>query len=441
MTVELVTILMFGAMMVLLVTGLPIVFCLGATALIFAFFLWGPGALSVISNSMAHYMNNFLMICIPLFLFMAGMLERSGLADDLYTMMHKWFGPLRGGLAIGTVVICTLFAAMSGVSAIGVVTMTLIALPAMLKRGYDKFMSVGAIAAGGALGILIPPSVPMVIYCLLANESVGSMFMGGIFPGLLLALLYILYIVIRCGINPKMGPPLPKAERATWNEKLRSLKAVILPILIVCAVLGSMFTGIATPTEAAAIGAIGSIISAAIYKKLRWTDIKESCWGTVRITAMSMWVIGGAIAFSAIYTGLGATNLIRSSMQGLDVNPLVIVGIMQVILLILGCFLDPTGIMMITLPIFIPILETLKLDLIWFGILFIMNMEMAFLTPPFGLNLFFLKGTLPQVTDKVSMTDVYRAIVPYVGIQALGLVIVMFFPVIATFLPNLLTAK
>jgi tripartite ATP-independent transporter DctM subunit len=434
MSVETVTILMFIVLLVFLTTGMPIVFCLGTCAIIFTFFLWGPASLGVIANSMFSFMNNFILVCIPLFIFMAHMLERSGIADDLYSMMHKWFGPVRGGLAMGTVAICTVFAAMSGVSATGTLTMGLIALPSMLKRGYDKYMATGCIAAGGALGVLIPPSVPMVVYCLFANTSVGSMFLGGVFPGILLACLFVLYIAIRCGINPKLGPPLPKEERANWASKMVSLRAVILPILLVLGVLGSIFTGIATPTEAAGVGAFGSVVCAAIYKRLTWKGFKEAAVSGGQTTAMVLWIIGGAAAFSAIYTGLGATELIRNTMANMEVNRWVIMIAMQLSLFVLGCFLDPNGIMMITLPIYLPIVSALGFDLTWFGILFVMNMEMGYLTPPFGWNLFYLKGVAPP---EISIQDIYRAIIPFVGIQALGLIMVMVVPDIAMYLPNM----
>lgn len=435
MSVELVTIGMFLALIVLLATGLPIVFCLGVIAFSFAFSLWGPHTISVLANSMFNYMNNFILVCIPLFIFMANMLERSGLADDLYSMMHKWAGPLRGGLAMGTVAICTVFAAMSGVSATGTVTMGMIALPAMLKRGYNKTIAVGCIMAGGALGVLIPPSVPFVVYCLFANTSVGALFLGGILPGLLLSALFIIFIAIRCGLNPDLGPPLPRAERPSWPEKLVSLRAVILPILLVVGVLGSIFSGIATPTEAAAVGAFGSIVCAAVYRRLSWRSFKDAAIGTGLTTAMVQWIIGAAAAFSSIYTALGATELIRSTMASMEVNRWIIMIAMQLSLFILGCFLDPNGIMMITLPIYIPIVIGLDFDLVWFGVLFVMNMEMGYLTPPFGWNLFYMKGVAPK---EVSMLDIYRSIIPFVGLQALGLIIVMAFPEIAMYLPKLI---
>ena len=438
MSVELITILMFVCLVLLLVTGLPLVFCLGAAAAIFAFFLWGPLAIAVLARSMFTYMNNFVLVCIPLFIFMAHMLERSGLADDLYTMMHNWFGPIRGGLAMGTVMICTVFAAMSGVSAAGTLTMGLIALPAMLKRGYSKDIATGCIAAGGALGVLIPPSVAFVVYCTLSVQSVGRLFMGGIFPGLLLSFLFILYIGIRCGLRPSQGPPLPPEERADWRAKAISLRAVILPILLVVGVLGSIFSGMATPTEAAAVGAFGSIVCAAVYRRLSWKGFKEAAYGSIQTTCMVMWIIGAAAAFASIYTGLGATELVRSTIEGLRVNPIVIIILMQLSLFILGMFLDPNGIMLITLPIYIPIVTALGFDLVWFGVLFVMNMEMAYLTPPFGWNLFYLKGVSPP---GVTIQDIYRSIIPFVALQAIGLAIVLAVPNIAMYLPNLIMGE
>lgn len=438
MSVELITVLMFVSLVILLITGIPVAFALGATAVIFALLLWGPNSLQVMSASMYTYMNNFILVCVPLFIFMANVLERSGLADDLYSSMHKWFGPVRGGLAVGTVIICTVFAAMSGVSATGTVTMGLIALPSMLKRGYDQSISMGSIMAGGALGVLIPPSVAFIVYCLFANQSVGSMFLGGIFPGLLLSSLFIIYIVIRCGLRPSLGPPLPLEDRAGWLDKFKSLKAIILPVLLVVAVLGSIFSGMATPTEAAAVGAFGSIICAVIYRRLNLKDLGEASLGTLKTTCMVLWVMGAAVAFSAIYTGLGATDLIRNTMSNVAINKWIIMIGMQMSLFILGCFLDPGGIMMITLPIYVPIVDGLGFNLVWFGVLFVMNMEMGYLTPPFGFNLFFMRGVAPK---HITMSDIYRSVWPFVGLQALGLILVMIFPQISLYLPDLLMKK
>jgi tripartite ATP-independent transporter DctM subunit len=438
LSIGLITVLMFLSLIVLMVAGLPIVFALGATGIIFAYFLWGPASLGLMSTNLFGFMNNFILLAIPLFVFMAIMLEHSGIAEALYEMMYRWFGPLNGGLAMGTVAICAVIAAMSGLSAAGTLSMGIIALPAMLKRNYDKSISIGCIAAGGALGALIPPSVPMVVYCFLSSESVGRMFLAGILPGILLAGLFIIYIGIRCVLKPQLCPALPVTERATWGEKFSSLKLVILPILLILAVLGSMFGGIATPTEAAAVGAFGSIVCAAVNKRLTWKSLKESAYGTLKLTGMLMWIMAAATVFTAGYNGLGASQLIKDTILGSAINPWLVVITMQLTLFLLGTILDPNGIMMITIPIYAPIVASLGFDPIWFGILFIMNMEMAYLTPPFGWNIFYLKSVAPP---GITLMDVYKAITAFVGLQIAGLAIVMVFPQIALILPDLIMGK
>jgi tripartite ATP-independent transporter DctM subunit len=429
---------MFASLIVLMVTGLPIVFSLGAVGLIFSLFLWGPASLGLASTNLFGFMNDFILLAIPLFIFMAIMLEHSGIAEALYEMMYRWFGPLNGGLAMGTVAICAVIAAMSGLSAAGTLSMGIVALPSMLKRGYNKSISIGCIAAGGALGALIPPSVAMVVFSFLSSVSVGRMFLGGILPGILLAAIFIIYIGVRCLLSPTLCPALPKDERANWTEKISSLKLVILPILLIIAVLGSMFTGIATTTEAAAVGALGSIICAIVNRKLSWSTLKTTALGTLKLTSMLMWIMAAAAVFTSVYNGLGASNLIRESIMGMGINPWFVLIGMQVTLFFLGMILDPNGIMMITVPIYAPIIVSLGFDPIWFGILFVMNMEMAYLTPPFGWNIFYLKSVSPP---GITLVDVYKAIVPFVGLQILGLALIMIFPQIALVLPDLFMGK
>ena len=258
MSIELITILLFGSLVVCLALGLPFAWVMGGLAMVFTYFLWGPKAFVMVATQANDAMRSFIWVAMPLFIFMANMLQHSGVADDLYEMMHRWFGPVRGGLAMGTVVICTIFAAMSGVSSAGVITMGLIALPSMLKRNYDKKMAMGCIMAGGALGILIPPSAMMIVYSFMVKVSLGQLFMGGVFPGLILSALFIIYIGIRSFLQPHMGPALPKEERATWRQKLTSLRAVIIPIFLIISVLGTIFIGMASPSEAAALGALAA---------------------------------------------------------------------------------------------------------------------------------------------------------------------------------------
>jgi len=313
--------------------------------------------------------------------------------------------------------------------------MGIIALPAMLSRGYDKTIAMGCISGGGALGILIPPSVPMILYATLTGVSIGGLFAGGIMPGLLLAALFILYIGVRCHFQPNLGPPLPVEDRVSWREKFISLRAVLLPIMIIIMVLGSIYAGVCTATEASALGCVGAIISAVVYRKLNWTLIKESCFRTAALTALIIWILIGAYGFTAVYTGTGAHVLMEHIMMSIPGGRWAILITMQIIFFILGCILDPVGIIMICTPVFVPVITALGFDPLWFGVLFIMNMEMGYLTPPFGFNLFYMKAIVPK---GITMTDIYRSIVPFVILQGIGLIIVIIFPEIALWLPKLM---
>ena len=435
MSIELITILLFGSLILFLALGLPLAFVLGGVGLVGCYFLWGSKGLFVVAAQTYGAMGKFTLLAIPLFIFMAMVLERAGVADDLYTMMHRWMGPVRGGLAMGTVLICAIFAAMSGISATATVSMGLIALPAMLKRNYDKIMAIGSISGGGALGILIPPSVPMILYATLTGESIGGLFAGGVLPGLLLTVIFILYIGIRCFFQRDLGPALPQEERATWQEKFISLKAVALPIMIIIMVLGSIYAGVCTATEAAALGCLGAIISAAVYRRLSWAMVKESCYRTASLTAMIVWILIGAYCFTSVYTGTGAHELMEKILLSIPGGRYAILITMQIVFFILGCILDPVGIIMICTPVFVPVIKSLGFDPLWFGVLFIMNMEMGYLTPPFGFNLFYMKAIVPP---GITMGDIYRSIVPFVILQGIGLVIVIIFPQIALWLPSLM---
>jgi len=432
MSIEIVTILLFGSLIFFLALGLPLAFVLGGVGMGGCYFLWGSKGLFVAAAQAYGAMGKFTLLAIPLFIFMAMILERAGVAEDLYTMMHRWMGPLRGGLAIGTVLICTIFAAMAGISGAATVSMGLIALPAMLKRKYDKVIAMGCISGGGALGILIPPSVPMILYATLTGESVGGLFAGGILPGILLASLFILYIGLRCFLQPSLGPALPKEERATWQEKIASLRAVILPVIIIIMVLGSIYAGVCTPTEAAALGVLGAALSSAVYRKLNWVLIREACHRTASLTTMIIWILIGAYCFTSVYTGTGAHELMEKLLLSIPGGRYAILFTMQAIFFILGCILDPAGIIMICTPVFVPVITSLGFDPLWFGVLFIINMEMGYLTPPFGFNLFYMKAIAPP---SVTMGDIYRSIIPFVILQAVGLVIVIIFPQLALWLP------
>lgn len=337
---------------------------------------------------------------------------------------------------MGTIVICTLMAAMSGVSAAAVLTMGVIALPAMMKRGYDKSLAMGSITAGGALGQLIPPSILMVIYGGVAGVSVGKLFMGGLFPGLLLAGLFIVYIAIRSFFQKDIAPAMPEKERReiTWNQKFVSLKSIILPALLIIGVLGSIFKGIATPTEAAAIGAGGSIICGLIYRRLNWNIIRAASLNTLKSTCMVMWIMMASSVFVSFYFSVGGDDFVKETLLGMEINRWFIIIGMQAVLFVLGCLLDPAGIVMLCTPLFLPIVITLGFDPLWFGVLFIVNLEMAYLTPPFGYNLFYLKSVVPE---EVSMGDIYRSVLPFVLLQMIALIICMMFPQVILWLPGL----
>ncbi|KPL01780.1 MAG: TRAP dicarboxylate transporter subunit DctM [candidate division Zixibacteria bacterium SM1_73] len=433
MSTELITFLLFAALVLLLITGLPLAFAMGGVAALFVLVLQGPYALSILSSITYGVMDNFILTAIPLFIFMGLVLQRSGVADDAYAMMYKWIGGIRGGLAMGTVGVCTIFAACTGISGAATVTMGVIALPAMLRYSYHKSIAVGCISAGGALGILIPPSVLMIVYGIFSGESIGQLYAGGVFPGLLLATLFIIYIAIRCYFQGHLGPPIPPEERATWREKLISLRAVILPMALIIIVLGTIFKGVCTPTEAAAIGCAGSLLCAAIYRKLNWTLLKESCYEGLRLSCMVLWIIIGGSCFASLYTYIGALEFIKGVVGALPVSPYLVLAGMQFSLFILGMLMDPGGIIMITVPIFVPIIKMLGFDAVWFGVLFIINMEMAYLTPPFGFNLFYMKAIVPKT---INMMDIYKSIAPFVGLQAISLLLCILYPEIILWFPQ-----
>lgn len=433
MSAGLITAILFGTLLLSLAMGVPLAFALGGVAVIFIYFLWGPQAIYSVAINTFSLGTNFVLLAIPLFIFMSYMLMKSGIADALYEAMYQWLGKIRGGLAMGTVAICTLFAAMVGISGAATVSMGLIALPSMLKRGYDKDISIGCIAAGGALGILIPPSTVMIMLALFGNLSVGRLFLGGVFPGLVLSALYILYIAIRTKINPQLCPPVPDEEILSLKQKLSLMRSLILPILIVVAVLGSIFSGAATPTEAAGVGAIASILAAAVNRRFTLRNLIEACQGTLRLSCMVMWIIFAAGSFTALYSALGAQRVVEGILLSLPGGAWGAIVGMQLILFILGMVLDPSGIIMITTGLFVPLVAKLGFDPLWYGVLFVVNMEMAYLTPPVGFNLFYMKSIAPE---GVTMGDIYRSIVPFVMLQAFGLALCVLFPQICLWLPN-----
>lgn len=434
MPIELLTLIFFGLLLVFLMAGVPLVFVLGGVSVMFLYFQMGSVGFYIVASKFWDSMTSFTLVAIPMFVYMAMLLERSGVAHRLYHMMHLWWGGVRGGLAIGTVAICALFAAMSGISGAAVVTMGTIALPRMLERGYDKKLALGAINAGGGWGILIPPSILMVLYALITEVSVGRLFASGIGPGILLFVLVSLYIGVRSWLQPGIAPALPPEERGDWGEKLRALRAVVLPIFIVIIVLGAIFGGFATPTEAAAIGVLGALVASAVHRTMSVKMLRESAIQTLRLTTLIMWILFAAHAFSTAYTTLGAHEFIQGLMSHIPGGKWGALVFMMVVLLLLGMVLDPVGIMLITLPVFLPVIEAAQFDPIWFGVLFIIMMEIGYMTPPFGFNLFYIKGVAPP---GVTMSDIYTSVIPYVIVTLVGVLLIVLFPQIALYFPNL----
>ena len=428
-----ITILFFGAMFGCLALGVPISIALGGISAILVFFFWGPNALSMMVLKSYSTTASFEFLAIPLFIFMANMLERSGIAEDLYNTMNRLIGRRPGGLAAGTIMICTIFAAMAGISGAATVAMGILALPAMLSRGYAKDIALGSIAAGGSLGILIPPSVTMIVYGLIANTSVGKLYAGGVMPGLMLAAMFMAYVLIRGYLQPHLAPPAEDDGKFTWRYKVASLKGLIFPFLLVGAVLGAILTGFTSVSEAAAVGALGSIVATVMKRGVNLPLFREAADRTLLLSCLIFWIIIGASAFSTLYTAMGASTLIKETILALEVNRYLVLVAMMVLLLLLGMVMDTVGIIMITVPVFVPIVLALGFDPVWFGILFIINMEIGFLTPPFGYNLFYLKGVAPP---GVVMGDIYRSIVPFVALMLAGLGLSIAFPQIVLALPN-----
>lgn len=435
MSIELVTILMFGSLFFLLMAGLPVGFACGGLAVVFIYFLLGPQFLGLIAVRIYGQMAQYLLFAIPLFIFMGAMLERSGIVEKMYEMFREWTGPLPGALAVATVMTSTLLAACLGIIGGAVVMMGLIALPTMLKKKYNQHIACGSVMAGGTLGILIPPSVLFIVYGLVAGESVGKLFAGGILPGLVLSSLYISYIIIRCLLNKELGPPLTKEERAqiTWKMKFSGLWSIAFPLALIVGVMGSIFLGVASITEAAGVGAFGACIAAALKGRLTWKNFKESVFVTTKASLMVLWTMFGALALVTFYIHLGGATFVTSLISGLELGKYGTLALMMVILIILGMFVDWVGIIYLAVPIFLPIVKALGFDPLWFGIIYNVNMQISFLSPPFGYALFYLRGVAPP---EIRMWEIIKSAFPFMGLQILGLIIVIAFPQIALVLPN-----
>ncbi|HSR72850.1 MAG TPA: TRAP transporter large permease subunit [Kiloniellales bacterium] len=435
MSYGLIALLMFASMMVLLLTGQRIFGAIGFVATTFALMLWGDGGFEMPFNASFVLLNWYPLLTLPLFIYMGWMLAESGIADDLYRMFHVWAGPVRGGLAIGTIGLMVIISAMNGLSVAGMAIGATIALPELLRRGYDKRMVTGVIQAGSSLGIMIPPSVVLVLYGMIARQPVGQLWLAGVFPGLLLAGLFTAYIAIRCHFQPNLGPVLPPAERrVSWSQKVRLLGAGILPLMIFASMTGLFLMGVTSLVECSAVGAAAATLAAFVRRRLTWTVFEDTIRKTLSVSCMFMWIILAALCFGAVFDGLGAVNAIRFLfLDEWGLGPWEVLVMMQLTYILMGMFLDDTAMLIIVAPLYVPLVVSLGFDPIWYGILYTITCQIAYMTPPFGYNLFLMRAMAPP---EVSLADIYRSIVPFVLVMILGLAAVILFPDIALWLPN-----
>jgi len=428
------TFLIFVLMMTLLLIGMPLGFLTGLVAFFFTIGWFGTNAIGMVGTRVFSFVTEYSLVAIPMFVLMASLLDKTGVARDLYNAMRLVAGRLRGGVGVQTVIVAALLAAMSGIIGGETVLLGMLALPQMLRLGYNKNLAIGTVVAGGSLGTMIPPSIVLIMFGMTSNVSIGDLFTAAVVPGLILVSMYIIYILVRCYLNPELGPPAPQSEIAmTMRDKLRSIGHVLLPMTIVVWVLGSIYGGIASVTEAACMGVIGVFVSAIIRRELTPAIVHSALQQTMRTCGMIIWIGIGASAVVGIYNLMGGKRFVEAAILGLDVAPIVIVLLMMGILLLLGMFLDWIGIVMLTMPIFVPIITALGYDPIWFGVVFCLNMQVSFLSPPFGPAAFYLKSVAPP---DISLVDIYKSVWPFITMQLVALALVLFFPNIALWLGN-----
>jgi tripartite ATP-independent transporter DctM subunit len=437
MSYELIAILIFSSMMLMLLTGQRVFGAIGGVATLFALLLWGKGSAEMPFNAAFALLNWYPLLTLPLFIYMGYMFSESGIASDLYRMFHVWFGPVNGGLAIGTMGLMVAVSAMNGLSVAGMAIGASLALPEMLKRNYDKVMVTGVIQAGSSLGIMVPPSVVLVLYGMIARQSVGQLWLAGVFPGFLLAGLFMAYIYIRCRLQPHLGPTLSREELATitWGQKLRLLRAGIVPLVIIFAMTGLFLLGFTSLVQCSAAGATATTLAALVKGRLSRRVLDETLKNTLSVSCMFMWVILAALCFGAVFDGLGAVHAIQSLfIERWGLSPFGVLVMMQLSYILMGMFLDDTAMLIIVAPLYVPLVISLGYNPIWYGVLYTITCQIAYMTPPFGYNLFLMKAMAPK---EVSLADIYRSIIPFVLVMMVGLVIVMLFPGIALWLPDL----
>lgn len=439
MATEWIALLMFSTLLMLMLTGQRMFGVIGFVAVVAALWLWGDrGGFDIAFAQSFKVMNWFPLITLPMFIFMGYVLSESRLADDLYRMFHVWFGPVPGGLAMGTILLMVLISAMNGLSVAGMAIGSTIALPELLKRNYDKRMVTGVIQAGSSLGILIPPSVVMVLYAMIARQSVAHLWLAGILPGLMMAGMFIGYIWLRCRINPALGPAMSADERASIPraEKYRLLLAGVLPLAIFVVMMVPFVLGYTRLVESSVIGALAAVAASVLKGRMTWAVWETCLRQTLSISCMFLWIILAALAFGAIFDGLRAVDFVRTLfLEDMGLNRWEVLILMQLSFILMGTFLDDTAMLVIVAPLYVPIVAALEFNLVWYGVLYTITCQIAYMTPPFGYNLFLMRAMAPR---EVSLADIYRSIVPFVGVMVLGLALIMAFPQIALWLPGVL---
>jgi tripartite ATP-independent transporter DctM subunit len=444
MSYEMIAILMFASMVVLLTTGQRVFAAIGFVGAGAALLLYGPGAMELPFNQVFKLFNWYAILTLPMFIYMGYILSESGIAEDLYKMLHVWFGRVRGGLAVGTIFLMVIISAMNGLSVAGMAIGATIALPEMLRRGYDKILISGVVQGGSSLGILIPPSVVLVLYGMIARQPVSKLWFAGLVPGLIMAALFILYVLIRARMNPKLAPVVDEAElNMPFREKLALARAGIIPFAIFFFMTGLFVFGYTSLVESSAVGAACATLAAVVKGRFTWQLIRETSMKTLAVSCMFLWLILAALAFGTVFDGLGAVKAIETLfIHQWDLSPWAIIAMMMASFILMGMFLDDTAMLVIVAPLYVPLVKTLDLgfdnQLIWFGILYTITCQIAYITPPFGYNLFLMRSLAPR---EITLVDIYRSIWPFVIIMVLTIALLMMFPQLALWLPEHMNVK
>ncbi|MCC0022054.1 MAG: TRAP transporter large permease subunit [Nitratireductor sp.] len=439
MSYEMIALLMFASMVILLTTGQRVFAAIGFVASGAALMLYGQGAIELPFNQVFKLFNWYPMLTLPMFIYMGYILSESGIAEDLYKMLHVWFGRIRGGLAVGTIFLMVIISAMNGLSVAGMAIGATIALPEMLRRGYDKVLITGVVQGGSSLGILIPPSVVLVLFGMIARQPVSKLWFAGLVPGLIMAGLFIIYILARSALNPKLAPVVADEElNMPFREKLALARAGIIPFAIFFFMTGLFVSGYTSLVESSAVGATCATLAAIVKRRFTWKLIRDTSMKTLAVSCMFLWLILAALAFGAVFDGIGAVKAIENIfVEQWDLSPWAIIIMMQVSFIVMGMFLDDTAMLVIVAPLYVPLVKTLELgfdnQLIWFGVLYTITCQIAYITPPFGYNLFLMRSLAP---DEISLADIYKSIWPFVVMMALTIALVMLFPQLALWLPE-----